>query len=80
MAFLAPPASDPRSCPIRRKLGGASRLFSAFVAEHDPESVKSFSDNRYFTGGMYQKLGFVKEADIELDYQVYHPKTGLLPN
>lgn len=59
--------------------GGASRLFSAFVAEHDPESVKSFSDNRYFTGGMYQKLGFVKEADIEPDYQVYHPKTGLLP-
>jgi hypothetical protein len=59
--------------------GGASRLFSAFVADHDPESVKSFSDNRYFTGGMYVKLGFVLEEETEPDYQVYHSKTGLLP-
>lgn len=59
--------------------GGASRLFSAFVADHDPESVKSFSDNRYFTGEMYKKLGFTLEEETEPDYQVYHPKTGLLP-
>lgn len=58
--------------------GGASRLFSAFVEEHKPEVVKSFSDNRYFTGGMYEKLGFKLEEEIEPDYQVYHPKTGLL--
>lgn len=60
-------------------VGGASRLFNAFVEEHKPESVKSFSDNRYFTGGMYEKLGFVLEEETEPDYQVYHPKTGLLP-
>jgi hypothetical protein len=59
--------------------GGASKLFAAFVAEHQPESVKSFSDNRYFTGGMYEKLGFVLEEETDPDYQVYHPKTGLLP-
>lgn len=59
--------------------GGASRLFSAFVTEHKPESVKSFSDNRYFTGGMYEQLGFVLEEVSAPDYQVYHPKTGLLP-
>ena len=58
--------------------GGASRLFSAFVAEHKPALVKSFSDNRYFTGGMYDKLGFALEEDAEPDYQVYHPKTGLM--
>ena len=59
--------------------GGASRLFSAFVADSDPETVKSFSDNRYFTGGMYEQLGFALEETSAPDYQVYHPKTGLLP-
>lgn len=59
--------------------GGASRLFAAFVAERNPELVKSFSDNRYFTGGMYARLGFTLEEESEPDYQVYHPKTGLLP-
>lgn len=59
--------------------GGASRLFAAFAAEHQPDCVKSFSDNRYFTGAMYEKLGFVLEAETGPDYKVYHPKTGLLP-
>lgn len=59
--------------------GGASKLFAAFVADHKPGSVKSFSDNRYFTGAMYGKLGFVLEEETGPDYQVYHPKTGLLP-
>jgi hypothetical protein len=27
---------------------------------------------------MYEKLGFELEEEIEPDYQVYHPKTGLL--
>ena len=58
--------------------GGASRLFAAFLADCDPESVKSFSDNRYFTGRMYEQLGFVLEEETDPDYQVYHPKTGLL--
>ena len=58
--------------------GGASRLFKAFANEHNPPSVKSFSDNRYFTGGMYAKLGFVLEEETGPDYQVYHPRTGLL--
>ncbi len=60
-------------------VGGASRLFAAFVAENQPEIVKSFSDNRYFTGVMYERIGFVLEEETGPDYQVYHPKTGLLP-
>jgi len=59
--------------------GAASRLFKAFVAEHQPEAVKSFSDNRLFGGGMYEKLGFTLEADVAPDYQVWSPKTGLRP-
>ncbi|QDH50446.1 hypothetical protein RW_GP085c [Caulobacter phage RW] len=59
--------------------GGASRLLSAFREEHPGEDIKSFSDNRYFTGGMYEALGFTLEEESAPDYQVYHIKTGLLP-
>lgn len=58
--------------------GGASRLLKAFLDDVDPPLVKSFSDNRYFTGEMYEKLGFVLEEETAPDYQVYHAKTGLL--
>ena len=59
--------------------GAASRLFKAFIAEHNPTEVKSFSDNRYFSGGMYELLGFTLEADVAPDYQVWSPKLGLRP-
>lgn len=60
-------------------VGGASKLLAAFVADHSPGVVKSFSDNRYFTGAMYEKLGFVMEEESAPDYQVYHQKLGLMP-
>lgn len=60
-------------------LGGASRLFKAFVKEQDPELIKSFSDNRYFSGGMYEQLGFEMVQDSVPDYQVWSNKLGLLP-
>lgn len=41
-------------------VGGASRLFAAFVREHCPDRVVSFSDNRWSDGGLYQRLGFEK--------------------
>lgn len=59
--------------------GAASRLFKAFVRDHQPESVKSFSDNRLFSGGMYEQLGFTLEENIAPDYQVWSPKIGLKP-
>jgi len=59
--------------------GAASRLFKAFLAKHHPETVKSFSDNRFFDGGMYETLGFVLEAENEPDYAVWHQKLGLRP-
>lgn len=59
--------------------GGASRLLKAFIEEVDPPRIKSFSDNRYFTGKMYERLGFALEENIPPEYQVYHIKTGLLP-
>lgn len=59
--------------------GGASRLFQAFVKDKDPQEVKSFSDNRYFAGDMYQAIGFTLEDESKPDYQVWHQKTGLRP-
>jgi hypothetical protein len=55
-------------------VGAASRLFSAFVKEHNPALVKSFSDNRLFTGGMYRKLGFNLEEESGADYSVWSEK------
>lgn len=60
-------------------VGAASRLFKAFVADKRPDVVKSFSDNRYFSGGMYEQLGFRMEEEIKPDYQVWSPKVGLKP-
>lgn len=59
--------------------GGASRLFKAFLEAHNPQEVKSFSDNRYFGGGMYAQLGFTLEEDVDPDYQVWSQKIGLRP-
>jgi G:T-mismatch repair DNA endonuclease (very short patch repair protein) len=59
--------------------GAASRLFKAFVREHNPDMVKSFSDNRLFTGAMYPQLGFTLEADVVPDYQVWSTSLGLRP-
>ena len=59
--------------------GGASRLFKAFVREYTPERVKSFSDNRYFSGAMYEQLGFVLDQESAPDYAVWHQRLGLLP-
>ena len=59
--------------------GAASRLFKAFLAEYNHPEVKSFSDNRFFDGGMYAQLGFVLEEDVAPDYTVWHPKLGIHP-
>lgn len=39
-------------------VGGASKLFSAFISDYNPKSVLSYADRRYSNGGVYSKLGF----------------------
>lgn len=63
------------SCVVR---GGASRLFKAFVRRYNPEQVRSFSMNDWFSGGVYEALGFTPEY-VTPDYRVFHPKSGLRP-
>lgn len=39
-------------------VGGASKLFKAFIAEQDPDSVVSYSDIARTRGNLYKLLGF----------------------
>jgi len=58
-----------RFCTDNRTHPGiASKLWNAFLRDHDPTSVVSLSDRRYFTGDMYEKLGFTWDGDVTPDY------------
>lgn len=39
-------------------IGGTQRLFAFFIKQFNPDTVISYSDNRYFTGKTYEYLGF----------------------
>jgi hypothetical protein len=45
-----------------------SKLLNLFVDEYRPFSIVSFSDNRLFQGGVYEKIGFKFDGDIVADY------------
>jgi hypothetical protein len=40
--------------------GGASRLLKHFIEDYKPESIVSYCHTNYFSGDVYNKLGFVK--------------------
>ena len=56
-----------------RVQGGASKLFTAFLRDQQPESVLSFSWNHLFTGQMYGKLGFSLDKELPPDYSYIDP-------
>jgi G:T-mismatch repair DNA endonuclease (very short patch repair protein) len=80
MAFSKPTSRRGASLPGQYELrrysslcrvpGGASRLLKAFLRDH-PETTEifSYSDNRWFTGGMYKALGFTKGKISQPSYQ-----------
>lgn len=41
-----------------RVIGGASKLFKKFISEYQPVYIICYSDNDFFTGETYHKLGF----------------------
>lgn len=49
-------------------VGGASKLFNFFVKKYEPKKITSYSDNRYFNGDLYNKLGFTYEHDSKPSY------------
>lgn len=55
--------TDDRTYP-----GLAGRLFAKFCRDVNPSEIVSFSDNRWFSGGMYERLGFVRSLVLRPDY------------
>jgi hypothetical protein len=51
-----------------RVYGVWSKLLRLFVDKHQPASIVSFSDNRLFSGGVYEQIGFKFDGDVEPDY------------
>ena len=57
-----------RYASIERVQGGFSRLLSAFVRNHRPDRVVSYSDLRWGNGGLYKAAGFSLEHVTAPDY------------
>lgn len=49
-------------------IGGAEKLFNAFVKEYNPLNIITYSDNDYFTGGVYSRLGFCLDKLTDIPY------------
>lgn len=54
--------------PCYSVIGGAEKLFNAFVNEYNPSSIVTYSDNDYFSGDVYNRLGFVFSNYTDLPY------------
>lgn len=71
-----------RFCTLRghRVQGGAAKLFSHFIKTHNPQSIVSYSDRRYFSGAMYLKLGMVFAANTPQSYYYILDRYDTLQN
>ena len=49
-------------------VGGASKLFKHFIKEVNPDSVITYADRRWNTGGVYEKMGFMFDHDSQPNY------------
>ena len=49
-------------------VGGASKLFKYFIKNYNPNQTISYSDNRYFGGSLYEKLGFIYDKNTTPNY------------
>jgi hypothetical protein len=56
------------SDPAYKVHGIWSKLLKKFIAENSPTSIVSFSDNRLFSGAVYEKIGFKYDGLIPSDY------------
>lgn len=49
-------------------IGGASKLLKFFISNYQPETIVSFSSNDISDGGLYKKLGFKTNGEINVSY------------
>lgn len=54
-------------------IGGASKLFSFFVKNINPNSIISYSDNRWNIGTVYSVLGFLLKKTTSPNYKYFKP-------
>ena len=47
-----------RLCSSRAVVGGANRMMKFFKTTYNPNHIISYSDRRWFDGGVYEKMGF----------------------
>lgn len=53
-------------------LGGANKLLKAFERDYNPKYIRSYSDNDYFTGDIYNKLGFSCVGQVNQRYYWFY--------
>jgi hypothetical protein len=49
-------------------IGGAQRMFNQFIKNNIAAKIYTYSDNRYFTGNLYKKLGFTLSHVTQPNY------------
>lgn len=54
-------------------VGGAGKLFNHFVRTQSPTSITTYSDKRWNTGNMYEKIGFTKQHSAKPNYYYFQP-------
>lgn len=59
-------------------IGGANKLFKHFVNDNNVDEVFTYSDNDYFDGSIYSKLGFTFAGYTTPSYYWYNGKSGWL--
>lgn len=57
-------------------VGGASKMFKYFIEHYAPESIISYSDNRWSLGNLYSRLGFEKVSDGTPNYWYFKLPNG----
>lgn len=56
-------------------VGGAERMFKAFIRKEQPESIISYCDDAKFTGNVYTRLGFKHQSTGAISKHWYNPET-----
>ena len=65
-----------RYCSKYSIVGGAEKLFKAFIRESNPQSIVSYCDRAKFSGAVYDKLGFNLIKNYPPSKHWYNIKTG----
>lgn len=58
-------------------IGGAQKIYKYFERNYFPIYVRSYSDNNYFTGNVYEKLGFSEKKSFTPSYYWFFHNTKI---